>query len=608
MIMSDGNVIEHIKTSSKVQNMLLKSPLTKFDILKAEIIYFKNREMLINNFQIVYSKVEEQIGSPVSYQQFSNNNFLNKRGKTSIPRDFCVKKEEELEGGQANGDQGLRDGGNFLSKSRFQGVDIYTDINSLSFRSKSWILKMRCVEKSPIRSFKRGFNDHKLEDGQVQNVIFEDNFSKIQAVLFNEQVSKFATTLVEGQLYSVMGAEIKTSSRFNKTENSLELHFNKHTQVDSLVEDYSVPFTMFNQKKVGDLKGVGLGQDLDILGVVASTQNPRILGTRDGRKIFKTELQIYDESETLVEVAIWGSLANLGAVVQGDIVFLRHLKLKEFRGYFYLSSCSATKIELFPSHVLGYNELKLWKENRDSKNGEEKNKLTFFSKKWEKSPKNLIRIADLDKLSSSILTQKSQKMYFDIDGVALSFGKSMYYNACPNEKCLKKVIQSEDTKENWYCPKCDIIYTTCNPRYIGSVKIADDSSSMYATVNREEIGQLLFGGMTCLEFKERTEGMDRLDLDNFMSTFKFKYLQVRVMAKYHEYEGKESVRYTIISSGGDSRENCDALKERQRMLMDTLAKIVDEGVQQEDKMEVEVPVKGEKLHGEVKENKKTDSN
>ena len=65
--------------------------------------------------------------------------------------------------------------------------------------------------------------------------------------------------------------------------------------------------------------------------------------------------------------------------------------------------------------------------------------------------------------------------------------------------------------------------------------------------------------------------MDDFEYNNFIGDFKFKYHQVKVMAKYHEYEGKESVRYTILYV--DTESVSDRGK-RTDLLINTLKKYI----------------------------------
>ena len=90
--MSDGNVAENIAPSAcskaKIHN------LKPNDIVEADIIFHKEKLMVLINFNIIYTHVETIIGKPISYSEFVINKLQNRRGKTSIAKSLTVKKEE----------------------------------------------------------------------------------------------------------------------------------------------------------------------------------------------------------------------------------------------------------------------------------------------------------------------------------------------------------------------------------------------------------------------------------------------------------------------------------------------------------------------------------
>ncbi len=70
----------------------------------------------------------------------------------------------------------------------------------------------------------------------------------------------------------------------------------------------------------------------------------------------------------------------------------------------------------------------------------------------------------------------------------------MYYLACPNPECKKKVAPSIDGK-SYHCLNCKRSYLTCIPTYMFTAKVADFTDSLLITFPREN-GVPVMGGLT----------------------------------------------------------------------------------------------------------------
>ena len=118
----------------------------------------------------------------------------------------------------------------------------------------------------------------------------------------------------------------------------------------------------------------------------------------------------------------------------------------------------------------------------------------MISKPFAPKSSTLNTVEEIQEISQILLTEKEKRLYFTADAITLDFGRRMFYNACPDDSCYKKVTPVDPDNNEWYCPKCDKNYPNCNPRYMGYTKLADSTGTLYATINRAEIGSLLLGG------------------------------------------------------------------------------------------------------------------
>lgn len=74
---------------------------------------------------------------------------------------------------------------------------------------------------------------------------------------------------------------------------------------------------------------------------------------------------------------------------------------------------------------------------------------------------------------------------------------SLYYLACKNDNCRKKVVENNGT---YHCENCQKTYDSCKPTYMIRARVSDFTDSFYVTFAREH-GATLFG-KTAEEFKQ----------------------------------------------------------------------------------------------------------
>ena len=78
-------------------------------------------------------------------------------------------------------------------------------------------------------------------------------------------------------------------------------------------------------------------------------------------------------------------------------------------------------------------------------------------------------------------------------------GRTLFYTAC--KECKKKVNPSD---LGYFCEKCRKEYQECDYAYNFTLRIGDYTSSIYAQVLGESVGNA-FWGMTAKDLKELME-------------------------------------------------------------------------------------------------------
>lgn len=122
----------------------------------------------------------------------------------------------------------------------------------------------------------------------------------------------------------------------------------------------------------------------------------------------------------------------------------------------------------------------------------------------------------------------------------------MYYNACPNEKCRKKVLQEDDA---WRCEKCQQTYPNCDPRLMAKVKLVDHTGDLWAMPSNQPMSEKLIG-KNGIEVKDCLEG-DGADEEYFKEYLKGKCLgdwYFGIMAKQEFYNGEYRMKYSVFNA------------------------------------------------------------
>ena len=112
----------------------------------------------------------------------------------------------------------------------------------------------------------------------------------------------------------------------------------------------------------------------------------------------------------------------------------------------------------------------------------------------------------MEQIEDECFQSQEDKRFFDLRGyITYMRPDNMYYAACYNEKCMKKVsgddysgivrspyVLSQSCFKGWTCYSCNQTFNTPLYRYILHVKIEDDSGALWASVFNKE-GEILMG-------------------------------------------------------------------------------------------------------------------
>jgi replication factor A1 len=88
--------------------------------------------------------------------------------------------------------------------------------------------------------------------------------------------------------------------------------------------------------------------------------------------------------------------------------------------------------------------------------------------------------------------------YFNICGYVtfVKHDDKIYYLACPNDDCRRKVTENDgmvDRTGKYRCDHCNKSYDHCNPSYMLLAKISDFSDSVFVNFYRQQAETIMNG-------------------------------------------------------------------------------------------------------------------
>lgn len=158
------------------------------------------------------------------------------------------------------------------------------------------------TKKTPIKHF------HAKTDGKLFSVELIDGYStEIRGTFFNDAVDKWFEVLHEGGTYFISGGQVKTANRrYTSINNEWEITFGDRTTVEPAQDDGTILAVKFNFTQLHHLPQVEVGKVVDVLGIVKEENDFAEITTRRGDQLGKRDLVIVDESNTGVQLTLWG--------------------------------------------------------------------------------------------------------------------------------------------------------------------------------------------------------------------------------------------------------------------------------------------------------------
>lgn len=494
IVVTDSNVVQECLLSSKyLEN------ITNNEIAPGDIIKIGNRTIGTHlNKPHIYIKEITAI-----HKRKNTGIFGGSIGASPAKRkieDTPVKKEEKKEIGRIK------------------------ELNP--FRNGVWSIKVRVINKSPIRSYSKDGRP-----GKVFNLLVSDGDTKCSVVFFTEFVDLFYEKIQLYKNYDMTGGVLKLANkRYNEDIHDYEIIVDRTFAMNLAMDTREIvkmPRTVVKIAKLNEK----VNEVVSVLAVVVLAGPVETVTRRkDNTPMKKRTLTIGDDSESTVQFILWEESADL-VVKEGDVILLEHVRVSEYQNEPQISLARDGEM-FFNPELPEVFKLKGWFNRNQSKLVVDAPRKSIGAGEHKK----ITRLEDVKEDAMEYATILCNVLFIS--------SKSILYNACPNDGCKKKVDHTIDSPDVYYCSKCNISFEKSIQCYNVNVSVADGSSSIWVSLFNDT-GRALFNMDGTELFNLSIEDNDKyLDvISNVMGSD----LVLSIRGKESMYNGEPSIRYNALS-------------------------------------------------------------
>ena len=437
-----------------------------------------------------------------------------------------------------------------ISSQQFQN-NVYTlgELNQYSF---NWSIIVRIVEKSKIREYKG------QKEGKLFSITMKDKSNnEIKGTFFNTEVDRCYDLLEEGKVYQISGGKVKKANpKFNTTNNDFEITFDSTTTIKELNDDHIIPKKTLQFTKLKDINEMNPGRCINICAIVCTIYDKIEVTTKRMTKINKRRIEVCDNSNTKIEVILWGDFADNFSYNIGDIFVVKNAQVSDFHGKFLsLSSFSSQIIE--DCNLPEISQIRKWWNSLDDKNNYIDNtnqstvlSLSSYMQQNNDGVNSVTTLPSLDCINSrNVLQTDDQSDIFTIDVLVADVTnlKRAFYLACPNEQCHNVSVQ-QCPDGTYFCKKCNQKIQTPKARFILNIKVADHSGSTYISLlGNDKLGSEIM--------KMKAEDIQKMETKNIEEELRytlltrslFEWYTLKVRAKLKTLDHSKKIGLTVLT-------------------------------------------------------------
>lgn len=257
------------------------------------------------------------------------------------------------------------------------------------------------------------------------------------------------------------GSLIAANRQYTKLDAVYEIQFNKNTIIKEIESESDVPDINFKVLKLNEINFDHINEKVDVIGIINEISETSSLFISSNQKnILKRDLAIIDETNSLMNVTLWGSKAT--EISKNDlyqVVLIKDAIVKNFV-QFNLSVGGSSTLLVNPN-ITGVCVLKKWFQNE--RNCNETSKIATNK-------------ACLSFLNEHIFSDKP--IFIESKAIIITTPQEKcMYESCFN--CNMKVIYHNN--DTFKCEKCNKNYEKAEWKYVMNIQISDYTNSTWVT-------------------------------------------------------------------------------------------------------------------------------
>ncbi|XP_071577966.1 replication protein A 70 kDa DNA-binding subunit [Temnothorax nylanderi] len=410
-----------------------------------------------------------------------------------------------------------------------------TPIAALSPYQNRWVIKVRVTNKSPIRTW-----SNSRGEGKLFSMDLIDESGEIRCTAFRDLCDKFYDMIEPGNVYYISRCTLKAANKqFNMLKNDYEMTMTGDTEIVPCHENSDdIPTLQFNFCPISQVENKEKNVLIDVLGIVTTFNDVQhIVQRTTGRELLKRDVNIVDDSGTMVCVTLWGKQAEDFDGSNNPILAIKGARVGEFNGGKNLSLINSSVLEKDPD-LPEAHRLRGWytavghSENakslsRAGGSGDFNAPLCTFQEATE------ARLGEKMNLPDSFTV---------VAIVNMIRVENAIYKACPVDGCKKKLI--DQSTGVFRCEKCNKDYPNFTYRLLASMSVVDATGSRWITAFSEDAEKIL--GMSAQELGELKEN----DNDAYMQKFdevNFKRFLFSLRAKSEFFQDEMRIKHVCTS-------------------------------------------------------------
>jgi len=421
-------------------------------------------------------------------------------------------------------------------------------IGALNPYNNRWIIQVRVISKSPIRTWQNEKGAGKLFSMEVC-----DESGELRCTCFKEGVDKFYDFIQVDKVYLISKGQVKPANKQFNPNGQYELTLDQNSFIELCDDTSKVPSMKYTFVKIGDLENAAPNTLVDVIGVLKEVGNVvKIVVKKTNTEVEKRDVQIADESGKIVQLTLWDSRVSLVSeddAAHGSIFAAKNVRVSDFGGRS-LSMAASSHAELNIDHHRAA-ELRLWWQTEGGTAA-----LSSMSGAGGSGRNDPLRT--IAAIKEEDLGGKEKADYIKVRAriFHIPHEKNLYYQACPEKNCNKKVTESSDT--NFYCEKCARSFPKCDHRYIMGMMLTDTTGTTWASAFNE-IGEKMLG-RTANELAEMKKIGDETGVLEVIHKALFKNYTLKLRCKMETYQETNKVKVSIIdASEVNYAQECRAL-------------------------------------------------